>query len=103
MTKKQHRKKISKVNATPKIHEGLAIICLLLNIFLIPGLGSVIGAKTRAGIAQMILFFAGIIGGIILVLNGAPLVGVLLFFLGMGSAWIWGIVSGVRIVQSANT
>ncbi len=75
----------------PKKNQALAIIGLILNIIVLPGLGSLIGGKTRDGVWQLVLFIVGI--PLCLVLIGFPM---------MLAAWIWGIVTGVRMVQEAN-
>ncbi len=84
------------------ISQGLAIACLIINIF-IPGLGSLIGNKIREGIMQLVLYFASIFLGIILILTiiGIPL-GILIIILGPLIAWIWGIVTGVNLIRESN-
>ena len=78
-----------------KISLGTAIAGLLLNVILLPGLGSLIGRKTQPGILQLIFFLLSIILDftIIGLIIGIPL--------GIGM-WIWGIVSGVEMVQEAS-
>jgi len=75
------------------ISPSIAILALLLNIFLIPGIGSLVGGKTTAGVWQLILFLVGI-----------PFI--LLFgfgFIMMGAAWIWGLVTGIQILKEADS
>lgn len=69
----------------------LAIIGLLLNIFTIPGLGSIIGGEKKRGTYQIIMWAVGML--LSLVLIGIPLV---------FAAWIWGIITGVNMLKSAN-
>ncbi len=76
--------------AKGKITEALAIVCLLLNILLMPGLGSIIAGKTGQGIAQLILFIIGIPLSFILI--GIPLI---------IASWIWALVTGIQIVKEA--
>jgi len=71
-----------------KVSEALAIVCLILNILILPGLGSLIGRKTTAGVWQLILFIVGL--PLTLLLIGIPM---------MIAGWIWGIVTGVQIVR----
>ena len=85
-----------------KKNQTLAIIGLVLNIVILPGLGTLIGGRVGTGILQMVLFMLGtglVVGGAIfaIFLVGIPflIAGLLLMF----SMWIWGIVSGVRMIQ----
>ncbi len=79
---------------------GLAVISLILNFLVIPGLGSLIGGKTKAGVWQIILFFIGAIGTYTYYLPQFyyyyAAFGVLMLI-----SWIWGIVTGTRMIQSA--
>jgi len=85
-----------------KISHELAIVCLILNIILMPGLGTIIGGKTREGVWQLILLFGGIFLGLYLTINiiGA-IIGIPLLFGGPVAAWIWGIITGVEIIQES--
>jgi len=71
-----------------KISQGIAIAALLLNIFTIPGIGSLVGGRTSTGTIQLVLSVISI--PLMFVLIGIPL------YLGM---WIWGIVTGVQIIK----
>ncbi len=73
-----------------RISENLAIVCLILNIIILPGLGTLIGGKRREGIWQLVLFIVGI--PLSLILIGIPMI--------IG-AWIWGIVSGVELIKES--
>ena len=109
MAKKRVKKKTSPKNTKPnrapkkrKISEALAIVSLILNILIMPGLGTLIAGKKREGIWQLILLFGGFLLGLFLTITiiGA-LVGIPLMIGGPLAAWIWGIVSGVEIIQTA--
>lgn len=69
---------------------GVAVAALLLNVLLLPGLGTIIGGRTREGIYQLVLVGVGILTAILLV-GFAIILG----------AWIWGLVSGVQFLQTA--
>jgi TM2 domain-containing membrane protein YozV len=73
-----------------KITEARAIVCLILNILILPGLGSLIGRKKKQGIWQLVLFLVGI--PLVLVLVGIPM---------MIAAWVWGIVTGVELLDNS--
>ncbi len=70
--------------------QGIAIAALLLNILVLPGLGSIIGGRTKVGIWQLVLFVVGI--PLAFVIIGIPL---------MIAMWIWALVTGIEIIQSA--
>ena len=86
--------------------KNYAIIGLIINIILLPGLGSVIGGRTNDGIFQLILFLAGIplfIAGFIM-LAVLPLAGFLMIIAGalaMPAAWIWALFTGIIMVTKA--
>ena len=80
---------VKKVSRTGK-SMGLAVVALILNILILPGLGSLIGGKIKAGVWQLVLAIVGAILSIFLI--GIPL---------LLAAWIWGIVTGVRLIQEA--
>ena len=102
MAKKRVKKTVRK-NAEKKFAEsasskegkrstGLAIIALILNIFLFPGLGTLIfGGKVRTGIWQ-----------IAIAIIGALLWGMFLGFPIFAIAWIWGLVTGVQLIQKSS-
>ncbi len=109
--KKVTRKKITKKvvrkaakarparRAVPRKKKGgklaLAIVGLVLNMFVLPGLGSLVAGKTRAGIWQLVLLFFGIllIMSLIGIIVGVPLI---------IASWIWGIVTGVKAIEAAS-
>jgi RimJ/RimL family protein N-acetyltransferase len=80
------------LSAKPTIPQGTAIVALLLNIFVWPGLGSLVAGRSE-GWAQGVLALAAVL--------------VLVFTLGLGfflaipmwlGAWIWGIVTGAQLL-----
>lgn len=88
---------------------GIAIAALLLNFMLLPGIGSLIGGRTREGIWQICLHLGG---GIVLALGIVFTVLILTMFIGiplivlgalaMLIGWVWGIVTGIQLIQEAN-
>ncbi|MFH1802561.1 MAG: hypothetical protein ABH864_03850 [archaeon] len=88
------KKKVAKSVAPVKKKKrsmGLAIIALILNIFLFPGLGTLIfGGRVRTGIWQ-----------IVIAIVGALLWGMFLGFPIFAIAWIWGLVTGIQLIQAA--
>ena len=73
----------------------MAIVGLILNIIILPGLGTIIGAienkpYMNQGIIQLVLFLVGIRLAILLI--GIPL---------MIAMWIWALVSGIKMVKEA--
>ena len=81
--------------AKRKLTRPLAIVAFLLNvlIFVLPGIGSLIGGKTKQGIWQLVIAVIGIILSMTAwQLLGFPLVIV---------SWIWGIVTGVEILRES--
>jgi hypothetical protein len=81
-------------DAAPAPSQGVAITALVLNIIIWPGLGSLIGGD-KNGWAQGFLFLLGfaLIFTIIGIVIAIPLM------IGM---WVWGIVSGVKLIEKAN-
>lgn len=93
--KVKKRSKRASVKAMPtrnsrKGNMGLAIVALILNVLILPGLGSLIGGKTKAGVWQLVLSIVGIILSFVLV--GIPI---------LIAAWVWGIVTGVQMIQES--
>lgn len=73
-----------------KPSQGIAIAGLLVNVLVIPGLGSIIGGRTNEGIIQLILFLVGI--PLSFVLIGIPIV---------FASWVWALVTGIQLVKDA--
>ena len=69
---------------------GLKVVSLLINLLLLPGVGTVLVGKTNPGITQIILSIIGFL--LTLTLVGA-IIGVPMIL----AAWIWGIVSVVKV------
>lgn len=73
------------------VSEGLALAGLILNILILPGLGTIIMGDTKTGVWQLILFLIGI-----------PLIFV--FFIGipvMIAAWVWALITSVKTIKKA--
>ena len=79
--------KATPVRSSKQNNMGLAIVALILNLIL-PGVGSLIGGKTKEGIWQLVLVIIGL--PLMLVLIGFPIILI---------AWIWGIVTGAKLIQ----
>jgi hypothetical protein len=69
---------------------GLAIVALILNILILPGLGTLIAGKIRTGVWQLVLAIVGFILSFILI--GIPI---------LIAAWIWGLVTGIMLIKEA--
>jgi TM2 domain-containing membrane protein YozV len=66
--------------------EGSAVTALVLNLFL-PGVGSLVGGRTGAGVGQLLLFLIGLPLSFFLV--GIPIV---------AAAWIWAVITGIQLM-----
>jgi len=73
-----------------KPSQGIALAALLLNILIMPGLGTLVGGRISTGITQLVLFIIGIPLSIIII--GIPLI------IGV---WIWGLVTGIQLIKEA--
>ena len=87
--KKPIKKKIL-IKKPPKLSKGIAVLALLLNILILPGLGTLIGGRISTGIWQIVLAIIGAFLSIIII--GIPI---------LIAAWIWGLVSGIKMVQDS--
>lgn len=76
-------------------NQALAIVALILNILVIPGLGTLIGGRTNEGLAQLGLIVVGFVLIFTIILIPISIVAFI-------AAWIWGIVSGVQLISAAN-
>jgi len=47
----------------------VAIVALILNIIIMPGLGTLIGGKVKEGVWQLVLLFGGAVIGILLIVS----------------------------------
>ena len=72
----------------PKLTESMAALCLILNVVILPGLGTLIAGRTNEGALQLVLFLVGI--PLSLVIVGIPL---------MIAMWVWALVSGIDIMN----
>ncbi len=86
-----------------KVSQTRAIVALILNILVLPGLGSLIGGRTGAGIWQLVLSTLPWIVVLILAFTN-PLL--MMFSLSLAiplsiAAWIWGLVTGIRLIKEA--
>jgi hypothetical protein len=68
----------------------MAIIGLVVNLAVLPGLGTIIGGQTSKGVWQLVLFAIGIPLSIILI--GIPLI------IGV---WIWALVCSINQIKAA--
>lgn len=66
-----------------------AVTAMVLNVIL-PGLGSLISGRTAVGVGQLVLWGVGFLLSFVLV--GIPIV--------IG-AWVWSVVTGVRILEES--
>jgi len=88
-----------------KEDKTLPIIGLLLNIFILPGLGTTINKKYTHGIIQMSIYVLGFIfvfTGLILMVLSLALTGLVLMMLSFPlflAAWIWALVDGIILVS----
>lgn len=88
--KKSVKKSNSRPVQTKKKGIALPVVALILNVIILPGLGSLIGGKTKEGIWQLVLAIVGIILSWVLI--GIPII---------IAAWVWGIVTGIKLIQEA--
>jgi TM2 domain-containing membrane protein YozV len=71
---------------------GQAVAAMFLNAMVCPGIGSMVGGKTRAGLAQLSLFLVGI--PLIVVAVGLPMI---------VASWTWGIATGAQLIAEARS
>lgn len=69
--------------------DATAVTAMVLNVIL-PGLGSLISGRTGVGVGQLVLWVVGFMLSFVLV--GIPIV--------IG-AWVWSVVTGVRILEES--
>ncbi|MGM5480418.1 MAG: hypothetical protein ACQESC_03075 [Nanobdellota archaeon] len=70
--------------------QGMAIVALLLNILILPGLGSLIAKKTKEGTIQLVVFLISI--PLSFVIIGIP-IGI--------AMWVWALITGIQIVKES--
>jgi hypothetical protein len=73
------------------VSPGTAALGLFLNAMVCPGVGSLIGGRTAAGVAQLSLFLIGLPLAVLHV--GLPLIMV---------AWVWGIATGATMISESH-
>lgn len=104
--KKQYKAKLVKPEKEECCSEGktLQIIGLIVNIIILPGLGSIIGGRIKTGIWQLVIFLIGMC----MVFIGIPLsfilIGIPILIVGgclTFAVWVWGIVTGVQMIQES--
>lgn len=83
---KQKRKKITK----KKMSQNMAIAALLVNVLLMPGLGTIISGRTSEGLLQLILLVLGLALSVFLI--GIPIIMLV---------WVWGLVTGIQLIKEA--
>ena len=100
--KSSKRKKTTRSRSHKKKNLGFAAVCLILNVFIFPGVGTLLGGKLKTGVWQIALFLVGTIGTIfVFFLVGAiGTIFVSWFFAAvMFVAWLWGLFSGLQFLQ----
>ena len=75
--------------------QAIAIVALLLNLLIWPGLGSLIASRIGVGLAQGFLFLLGVI---LIVTVLGMIVGIPLVI----AMWVWGLVTGIQLLQAAS-
>lgn len=88
--KRKIKHSVNKSKKTQRPSQSLAIAALLLNIFILPGLGSLIAGRTKVGVIQVILVVVSI--PLLFLIIGIPL---------LIGTWIWGLVTGIQIIKEA--
>ena len=112
------RKVVAKPVSAPKADKPrmvLAVAALLINAFLLPGLGTILGGRTRQGLLQLIMLVGGLMLGIAATILAIPaffvsqILGLFLVFLVMVGAvmmiigWAWAVISGALLIRKANS
>lgn len=85
------KKVVKKAPVKKKPSMGLAIAGLIINVIILPGLGSLIGGRKRDGVIQLVLYIVGI-PLMFFFLLGLPL---------MIAMWIWALVTGIQMIRAA--
>jgi hypothetical protein len=82
--------------------ENMAIVALILNVIILPGLGSLIGGKTREGIWQLVLYIGGFLLGLLLILSVVGVfVGIPVLIIAPIVAWVWGLMTGIKLIKES--
>ena len=101
-TKKETR---SIENKQKKPDKGIAVLALILNLIILPGVGSIVGGRTASGIAQLVIFLGSLIVGLmitVITFGIGIIIGLPIMIIGMLGAWIWALITGIQIVQEAD-
>ena len=77
--------------ANKKISQGLAIAALIINVLVLPGLGTLIAGRNKPGVLQLVLALVSI--PLMFVIIGFPL------YLGI---LIWALVTGINLIKEAD-
>ena len=83
--------KDSRADSDKSNKKTLAIVGLIINIFVLPGLGTIIGGETSKGITQLVLFIVSI--PLMLILIGIPLA---------IAMWIWALVTSINQIKNTD-
>ena len=75
--------------------QAIAIVALVLNLVIWPGLGTMIAGRIGEGLTQGLLFLLAFLLFFTILLIPVSI----LLWTGM---WIWGLVSGIQLIQQAN-
>jgi hypothetical protein len=96
---KSTKARAAKNSSAKGITFGLAIIALILNVIFVSGLGTLVAGRSKTGAWQIALWVIGAIIVSVAWIYETPLiyVGSLL----MIAAWIWGLVTGIKLIQEA--
>jgi len=78
-----------------KISLVFAVIALLLNILIVPGIGSVIAGRIRSGIIQILL---AVIGFFLWLTVMGNIAGIFMLIV----AWVWALITGINIVKDSD-
>lgn len=81
-----------------KVNSTIAIIALILNLLVLPGLGSLIGGKTRQAAIQIALMLCGII---LLTFDLSLLTFRFIAAILIAGAWLWALVTSIIILKHA--
>lgn len=76
---------------TPPVTRGQACASLFLNAMVCPGVGSLVGGRTGAGVAQLSMFLVGLPLAMIAV--GLPLI---------VAAWVWSVGTGAQLIAESD-
>ena len=76
--------------SSKQMDQGIAILALVLNVIILPGVGTLVAGDTKKGLWQLILALISL--PLMIVLIGIPL------YLGI---WIWGLVTGIKYVKAS--